>query len=301
MSRFSPNRFSPSDAALEGFRLIRAHPGVMLIWSAVYFGGLLLIFLMMTATLGPEFIALTRKDGFLNGDLEDVSGMLAQSLPAFLLVLVMSAGLWSIITGGVLRLVLHPEDHGFAYLRLGRDELRLTLANLLCIAIYMASAIVGIVLAGALRQSGLVMLWFGAFVGVSFALWIGIRLCLLLPIVFARRRVSLGQAWDLTQGHFWDLLGMVFMAVVFYVIIWVVFAIVSFGLVSVSGGAEAMHDLTHIGVLTALTAIIGLVMQFLLQVLQIVMIYAPSAYAYRALTRSEDSPDGPSPDAVATT
>lgn len=255
----------------------------MLAWSMVYFGGLLLIFLVMTATLGPEFIAITRKGGFLNEDLDSISSLLAQSLPAFLLVLVLSAGLWSVITAGVLRLVLRPNEHGFAHLRLGRDELRLTLANLLCIAIYVVTAIVGVVMAGALRQSGVIMLWVGGSLGLVFAAWVGVRLSLLLPNVFMTGRVSLADAWQKTRGQFWNLFGMMLMAVVFYVIIWIVFAAISFVLVSVSGGGQAIEDITHITVLTAVTAIIGLVMQFLLQVLQIVMIYAPSAVAYREI------------------
>ncbi len=277
-------QFSPSEAALEGFRLARNHPGTLLAWSAVYFGGLLLIFLVMTATLGPEFIAVARKGGFLNNDLDDISALLAQSLPAFLLVLVMSAGLWSIITAGVLRLVQRPEEHGFAHLRLGRDEVRLTLANLICVAIYVGTAIIGIVLAGALKQSGVVALWVGGSVGVAVAVWLGVRLSLLLPSVYATGRISLPEAWQKTRGQFWNLLGMMFMAVVFYVIIWVVFFVISLILVGLSGGAQAMQDITHVTVLTALTAIISLVMQFLLQVLQIVMIYAPSAVAYREIT-----------------
>ena len=283
-------QFSPSEAALEGFRLARNHPGTLLAWSAVYFGGLLLIFLVMTATLGPEFIAIARKGGFLNDDLDDISALLAQSLPAFLLVLVMSAGLWSIITGGVLRLVLRPEEHGFAHLRLGKDELRLTLANLICVAIYVGTAIVGIVLAGALKQSGAVAVWVGALVGIAVAVWLGVRLSLLLPSVFVTGRVSLNEAWEKTRGQFWNLLGMMFMAVIFYVIIWVVFFVISLALVAVSGGAQAMQDITHISVLTALTAIISLVMQFLLQVLQIVMIYAPSAEAYREINAAGAGP-----------
>lgn len=275
--------FSPSDAALEGFRLARNHPGTMLAWSMVYFGGLLLIFLVMTATLGPEFIAITRKGGFLNEDLDSISSLLAQSLPAFFLVLVLSAGLWSVITAGVLRLVLRPEEHGFAHLRLGKAELRLTFANLLCIAIYVITAIVGVVMAGALRQSGAITLWVGGLAGLVFAIWVGVRLSLLLPNVFMTGRVSLADAWQKTRGQFWNLFGMMLMAVIFYVIIWIVFAAVSFILVSVSGGGQAMQDITQLTVLTALTAIIGLVMQFLLQVLQIVMIYAPSAVAYREI------------------
>lgn len=280
--------FSPSDAALEGFRLARNHPGTMLAWSAVYFGGLLLIFLVMTATLGPEFIAITRKGGFLNEDLDSTSSLLAQSLPALFLVLVLSAALWSVITAGVLRLVLRPNEHGFAHLRLGKDELRLTFANLLCIAIYVITGIVGVVMAGALRQSGAVTLWVGGLLGVAFAVWVGVRLSLLLPNVFMTGRVSLADAWQKTRGQFWNLCGMITMAVVFYVIIWVVFAAVSFILVTVSGGGEAMQDITQLTVLTAVTAIIGLVMQFLLQVLQIVMIYAPSAVAYREIHQPDE-------------
>lgn len=289
------SRFSPSDAALEGFRLTRAHPGVMLAWAAVYFGGLMLILLVMTATLGPEFIALARDDGFLNGNLNNASGLLAQSLPAFLLVLVMSAGLWSIITAGVLRLVLRPGQHGFAHLRLGRDELRLTLANLICIGIYVASAIVGIVLAGALAQSGAIILWVGGALGLIIAIWIGVRLSLLLPTVFETGKISLGEAWARTNGHFWGLLGMMMLAVVFYVMIWVVFSLVSFTLVAVSGGAQAMQDIASINPFTALVAVITLVMQFLLQVLQIVMIYAPSALAYRRIQEEATAPAGAQP------
>jgi len=189
------------------------------------------------------------------------------------------------------RVVVAAEDRdGFAHLRLGKDELRLTLANLICVAIYVGTAIVGIVLAGALKQSGAVAVWVGALVGIAVAVWLGVRLSLLLPSVFATGRISLVEAWEKTRGQFWNLLGMMFMAVIFYVIIWVVFFVISLALVAVSGGAQAMQDITHISVLTALTAIISLVMQFLLQVLQIVMIYAPSAEAYREITAAGAGP-----------
>jgi hypothetical protein len=44
----------------------------------------------------------------------------------------------------------------------------------------------------------------------------------------------------------------------------------------------------RITVLTAITGVVTLVMQFLLQVLQIVMIYAPFAVAYRDLALVPD-------------
>lgn len=280
--------FSPSDAALEGFRLTREHPGVVLAWSAVYFGGILLIGLTMMALLGPQFIGLAQKGQLLNGDPSVIGDILAQSWPAFVLVLAMTALLMSILAAGVMRLVLRPTEPGFAHLRIGRDELRLTAANLLCILLYAVSAIVGVVVMAGAAQSGTVGAVIAGAVALMFAAWIGVRLSLLLPTVFVTGRISLSLAWQKTHGHFWSLLGMIVMAVIFYVMLYILFSIASIALVEISGGQAAMQDITQLTALTAITAVVTLVMQFLLQVLQIVMIYAPFAVAYRDLALEGD-------------
>jgi len=277
-------KFSPSDAAMEGFRLTREHPGVMLAWSAVYLGGIMLIGLVMMASLGPQFISMIQK-GQLSSpeELDNVAGMLAQSWPAFLLVLLMTALLMSIITGGVMRLVLRPGEHGFAHLRVSRTELKLTAANLLCIGIGAISMIVGIVFTAGASQMGSVGATLAVGLFLAFALWVGVRLSLLLPIVFQTGQISLRMAWDQTRGHFWQLFGMIVLAVIFYVIVWILFSIIGLAVVELSGGEAAMQDVARITPITAIAAVITLVLQFLLQVLQIVMIYAPFAVAYRDL------------------
>lgn len=269
---------------MEGFRLTREHPGVMLAWSAVYLGGIMLIGLVMMASLGPQFISMIQK-GQLSSpeELDDVAGMLAQSWPAFLLVLLMTALLMSIITGGVMRLVLRPGEHGFAHLRVSRTELKLTAANLLCIGIGAISMIVGIVFTAGASQMGSVGASLAVGLFLAFALWVGVRLSLLLPIVFQTGQISLRMAWDQTRGHFWQLFGMIVLAVIFYVIVWILFSIIGLAVVELSGGEAAMQDVTRITPITAIAAVITLVLQFLLQVLQIVMIYAPFAVAYRDL------------------
>lgn len=280
-------RFSPSDAAMEGFRLTKEHPGVMLAWSAVYFGGILLIALVMMATLGPQFITLARKGQLTGADLEAVASLLAQSWPAFLLVLLMTALLMSIVTAGVMRLVLRPTEHGFAHLKVGRTELKLTAANLLCIGLYAISVVVGLVFTAGASQFGS----FGAIVAVllvvAFGGWIGVRLSLLLPTVFETGKISLREAWEKTRGHFWSLFGMIVLAVIFYVIVWILFSIISFAVVELSGGEAAMQDIGRLTPVTAIAAVLTLVLQLLLQVLQIVMIYAPFAVAYRELGHAE--------------
>jgi len=276
---------------MEGFRLTKEHPGVMLAWSAVYFGGILLIALVMMATLGPAFIELARKGELASGqDLEAVADMLVESWPAFIVVLMMTALLMSIVTAGVMRLVLRPAEHGFAHLKLGRTELRLTAANLLCILIYALSMVLGLVfMTGASQLGGVGGVI--AFVAVmAFGCWIGVRLSLLLPTVFETGRISFAEAWSNTRGHFWQLFGMIVMAVIFYVIVWILFSIISFAIVELSGGEAAMRDISALGPVTAIAAVITLVMQLLLQVLQIVMIYAPFAVAYRDLVKGDEAP-----------
>jgi hypothetical protein len=291
-------KFSPSDAAMEGFRLTKEHPGVMLAWSAVYFGGILLIALVMMATLGPQFITLARKGQLTPNDLEEVANLLAASWPAFLLVLLMTAMLMSIITAGVMRLVLRPTEHGFAHLKVGRTELKLTAANLLCIGLYALSVVLGLVFTAGASQFGS----FGAVLAVvlvaAFGIWIGVRLSLLLPTVFETGRISLRLAWERTRGHFWQLFGMIVLAVIFYVIVWILFSIISFAVVELSGGEAAMQDIGRLTPVTAIAAMITLVMQLLLQVLQIVMIYAPFAVAYRELVLEDAPPAAPVPEAI---
>ena len=274
---------------MEGFRLTKEHPGVMLAWSAVYFGGILLIALAMMATLGPQFIALAKKGQLTGADLETVGALLAQSWPAFALVLVMTAGLMSIITAGVLRLVLRPQEHGFAHLKVGRDELHLTLANLACIAFYVGSLILAVVLTGAAGRSSPIAGGVAAVLVIGVAVWVGVRLALLLPSVFETGRISFPEAWAKSRGHFWKLFGMIVLAVVFYVIVWTLFSIIGLAVVELSGGEAALQDITRLTPLTAIAAMVTLVMQLLLQILQIVMIYAPFAVAHRDLGHSDVS------------
>jgi len=274
---------------MEGFRLTKEHPGVMLAWSAVYFGGILLIAMVMMATLGPQFIAVIQKGQASSPEeIDKLASMLLQSWPALLILLLMTAFLMSVITGGVMRLVLRPEEHGFAHLRVGRTELKLTAANLLCIGIGVLSTIVWSVFAAGASQVGTVAATLAIGLFLAFALWGGVRLSLLLPTVFHTGQVSLRAAWDHTRGHFWQLFGMIVLAVIFYVIVWILFSIIGLAVVEISGGEAAMQDISRLTPLTAIAAMITLVMQLLLQVLQIVMIYGPFAVAYRDLVMIGD-------------
>lgn len=284
-------RFSPSDAALEGFRLTREHPLIVLGWSAVYLVGILLIGVIMAAALGPAFVELARKGPLTDAnDLQAVADLLASSWPTFLMVMVAAAFLMSVITAGVMRLVLRPTEPGPLHLRLGATELRLTAANLICVGIYAASAVVAIVFSAGASSVGDVGAFLALVLVLAFGLWLGVRLSLLTPTVFVTNRVSVGEAWRNTQGRFWPLFGMIVIAVIFYVIIWILFSMIAFAVVELAGGQGAMRDPGRLGATGVAALFVTLMLQFVLQVLQIVMIYAPFAVAYRDLVQPGREP-----------
>jgi hypothetical protein len=276
------NQFSASEAALEGFRLTRERPGAILAWSGVYFLGIVVIALLMMASLGPDFVAMAKKGRFTPEDADAVAGMLAQSWPAFLLVLMLVVALMSVLTAGIYRLVLRPEEKGLAHLRLGADELRLTLINLVLFGIGMVCLVVGFLATAAAEQVGPAFAVPVGAVVLGLTVWVGVRLSMATPMSFALRKIAIGPAWEMTRGRFWPLFGMIVLAVIFYVMIWLLINIIGIAIVTVAGGGQALGE----GAMSpgaAIAALVTVIMQFLLSVLQVVMIYAPFAVAYQQL------------------
>jgi hypothetical protein len=276
------NRFSASEAALEGFRLTRERWGTILAWSGVYFVGITIIALLMMASLGPDFVEMAKKGRFTPEDAEAVAGMLAQSWPAFLLVLILVVALMSLLTAGIYRLVLRPDEKGFVHLRLGADELRLTLINLLLFGVGMVCLVAGFVATAAAETIGPALAIPTGAVILGLTVWVGVRLSLATPMTFALRKISIGPAWEMTRHRFWPLFGMIVLAAIFYVMIWLLLNIIGIAVVTVAGGGQAIG----VGSMTpgaALAALVTVIMQFLLSVLQVVMIYAPFAVAYQQM------------------
>ena len=91
---------------MEGFRLARTHPATIIAWSFIYFGGVTVIGVAMTLTLGPMFIEMARQGKWIAtqqtpGELADT---LVTSVPALLVVVVLALLLVSMIIGGIFRL-----------------------------------------------------------------------------------------------------------------------------------------------------------------------------------------------------
>jgi len=280
--------FSPSDAALEGFRLVRERPGTILAWSGIYFVGILLIALVMVVTLGEDVLKFVRSGGVESGDFARLSAALEHSWPAFLLVMLLVVGLYSVVSGGVYRLVLRPDEPGFVHLRLGADELRLMVVNIIMIGLGAVFLFIPSVLAFSLPAGS----GFGAVVlglAVAFGLtWVGTHLLLAAPMTFGVRRIAIADSWRLTKGRFWRLLGMILLSIIFYVIIWLLLSIISAAFIALAGGQQAIMNPAQLKGFAFVPFIFTMLVQLLMPILQIVTIAAPLAFAYRDLATSAD-------------
>lgn len=271
------NRFSASEAALEGFRLTRERPGAILAWAAINFVCILGVAMLMLASLDPEFIDMARRGALTPEEMERAATLLGESLPAFLLVVMLLAILMSVLTAGIYRIVLRPGERGFAFLRLGRDELRLTAVNLVLYAVGLVCLFAMIV--AARTPAGVL----GLLLVLALTVWLGVRLSMVTPMTFAQRRIAVRPAWALTRGRFWPLFGMIVLAVIFYVMVWLLLAIIGTAILTLMGGQEAMSNPGALGPLALIGFVAYGALQVILQVLQIVMIYAPFAVAYQQL------------------
>lgn len=281
------SKFSPSEAALEGFRLTREQPGSILVWSLFFFAGIMLTFAVMVLGLGPDFVKFAKQGGMLSGDIGAYTAILGRSWPSFVLVLMIVITVWSVLIAAIYRAVLRPHESRFAYLRFGGDEVRLTLTNLVLVPIGVLSAIF---VRGFDAAIGGLLGAVSSFAIAIFMIWIGVRLMLATPMTFAERRIAITASWKLTHNHFWSLFGMTGLAIIFYLIVWLVCTIVSAIFVATAGGQEMMRDPTTASPLALFAIAVTALIQLLLPALQIVLIFSPLAIAYRELHDEEAGP-----------
>ena len=273
-------RFSASEAALEGFRLTRERPGVIFGWGLVFAICMFLIGRLMLVSLDPQLVELTRKKQLEQQDIDQISSLLAQSWPTFLLVVFLVTALCSVLTAGIYRLVLRPEEKGFLHLRVGADELRLTVINLLLIALGMVGLTVELAAVAAASQ-GSEIAGLAAVVIAIVTVWVGVRLALATPMTFAERRFAVRDSWRASRGRFWPLLGMIVLAAIFYVMVWLLISIIGAALIGMAGGAQALENIGGLSGAAIVSVALYVFLQLILQVIQLVMIYAPFAVAYQ--------------------
>lgn len=283
------SNFSPSDAALEGFRLTRERPTTILAWAGVYFAGIMILAIVIALGIGPKYFAFIREGGGA-GDIEKFSDVLAGETPTLILSLILAIFLFSIFVTGINRVVLKPSSGGFSFLKIGGEELRVALVivlmwiimSFLCSPLIVASGVFFMALQQGAGDPGFIgkILMSIVMIGVTALLpvWIGVRLSLVVPHTFYKNRIDLKGAWRATRGAFWRLAGMALMVGVFYAMIAVLLYIIdALGVVLIrddfAGGIAA--PVRYVGL--AISFVVNMVTPVLLTTLLV----APFAEAYR--------------------
>ena len=291
-------KFSGVSAAMEGFRLIGRKPGTFLVWCAAYFAVLIAIGVLTFIVAGPALMAAAQR-----GPQAPMSP--AQSLQMvwpIMLVVYPAILLWSaIFYCAIFRAILRPKDNGLAYLKIGADELRVILLvivmALLGFAIWLVGGMVLALLIGVVTATlGKAAIFADILIGLlAFCayIWVCVRLCLLLPVTFAERRIDIPAAWRLTRGHFWSLVGMFLLDFVMvigvvlacYLVVGVMFA----GAVLGAMGGHAHPVAPQFGVMAIAGGLLMLALYFVIPTLMAVVMISPFAAAYRDLTGPKES------------
>ena len=124
-------------------------------------------------------------------------------------------------------------------------------------------------------------------------IWLGVRLCLAVPITVGERRIAILDSFRLTRGRFWPLLGMAILAGVLSLVVGLLGSLVLTPLQFLTGGMTGLQDLEGAALAEILQTawpmiLVWIVTNAIVSALQVAVVYAPFSAAYRSITA-----DGP--------
>jgi hypothetical protein len=298
------SRFSPSDAALEGFRLTREQPLFVLIWAIVRavfsFASLALLFGLGGSTF-QQLVKL--ENGAAKTSPELALPLVQQVMPLMLLIIIVSLVFYAVIYTAVLRAILRPADKAFAYLRLSIDEARQFGLALIAFVLFFAYILVSTIVSGllislssGLGQAGVAVRILIVFALIAAFVYPLVRLSLAPAMTFAEGRISLFRSLPVTKSQFWSMFGAYVLAAVLAIVVTLLAAVIFMFIIGAVGmaqgglsalsalmGAMQPDDMTLTAFLAPLR-LINLVFSALLGTLAYLIVFAPAAAIFRDLT-----------------
>lgn len=291
--------FSGSDAAFEGFRLVRRNPMALVAWTLLYAVVSLLSLFAMSGAM-ESLIAWGERMEALEGTSPTPEEVLAafQGLGQVMLglswLLPVSLAVSAMLMAAVARAVLNPRAGGFGYLRLGMDELRVFVVTLvlgiLMFAAWMALAVlVGVLvgIAGALGADWMgLLVALGALAGVAAIIWLAVRLSLAVPMTVAENRFAFFDSFSLTRGRFWSLFGMAVIAFVMVLVVTLLSWVITLPLnmmvgTDIWGGNSDPEAVAAALDVTNPWVVLSALAEAVVYALTVGVMYAPFAAAYR--------------------
>ncbi|HEY2357408.1 MAG TPA: hypothetical protein VGH86_08150 [Phenylobacterium sp.] len=274
--------FSASDAALEGFQVLRSHWRVVLGWCV--FTLLSFVGLVVAAFI---VIALVT----INATSKDQASMLGGTAGGLVLGLGGAAIQWMVLAALYRMSLRAGETPGAYYLRLSKDEGRLFGLWFVLLVLFLCLITAGFLAVRWLAHYGAAAAGLGTLAFVLLMLWLAIRTSLAGPANFATGRFGLADSWRLTRGRFWALVGMSVLAGCLLALIAVVL-FVSVALLQAAIGG--FHTLAPVSLSDpqALAErpgayVFGLIAELAVGPLYLVIGQMPFVAAYKALSAAE--------------
>lgn len=293
--------FSASDAAFEGFRLVRRNPLALVAWALVY-AVLSLIALVAVSGIVEPLIQWSESAEALESSTATTAevGAMLQTFGAIFLqiswLIPISLFVGAVLAAAVARGVLNPKAKGFGYVRFGMDEVRVMVVTFVlgvlmtaaCVVVFMLIGIIGGIAAASGAGWGWLVALAVGLAGVALLIWLAVRLSLAVPITVAENRMAFFDSFALTKGRFWPLLGMAIIAGVMTLIISFLSSIITMPLGVMSGmeswsfgpnsdpeALRAMLDISNPWVIASS------LVEAIVYALTVGVLYAPFAAAYR--------------------
>jgi hypothetical protein len=269
------NRFSASDAALEGFQMLCTHWRVVVGWGM--FNLLALVAVVAVTVILGVGIGLAAGIDQASG----AAGVIGAIVGGLVTALIETA-----LIVGVYRLMLRPTDPAFLHLRLGRDEVRLFLVGLIYICGVTLFAGLAVALGGLIAPVGGAARIAAGVLALGVGGWLALRFGLAGPLSFAEGRINFARSWRLTKGQLWPLLGMWFLNFCLVMLVWLALYLTVFVL---SGLLTGFHGFASADDSEALQSHPGRYMlEAIIPILALpallVLSQAPWVAAYRALS-----------------
>lgn len=249
--------FSATDAAFEGFRLVRRNPVALVGWTLLY----------LVYTLATLFAAggMMRSMAVWMDQVEALEAGPPPSSPEALVPIMesymaaMSHMAWaiplSLVIGAVLmaaiaRAVLTPGTGGFGYMRLGMDEVRVFVVTLVIAILYAcatavafaAAFIIGGIAINVMEGWGALVMVLAVLAAIAFMIWLGVRWSLAVPITVDQKKFAFFDSFAVTKGRFWPLFGMAVIAFIMVIIVSLLAGIVTMP-ISMMGGMSMFGNM----------------------------------------------------------
>jgi len=297
------SRFSPSDVALEGFRLTRERPLAVLAWALVRIA-FAVVTVLAVASVGGD--ALSKLAALQQGAVKisdaEATRLLSRSLPALGLTLLLNFAVYALVYTAAMRAIFRPADKAFAYLRLSADEVRQFILALLTTVVFFALAFLLVVvtvviwsLADALGPIGVTLRIVAVMFAIGICFYTAVRLSLAPAMTFMEGRISLFRSAALTRAQFWPMFGAYVLAFALTFIVAILAAIIfMFGVGAIGlaeGGVAGLtsmlgvmqsQDLSLNALFTPIR-VANLVFSAVISTLAYLIMFSPTAAIFRDL------------------